>query len=730
MITRILFIDSDAEALARIKQALEQAGDYEAKVFVTGQAALEYAIQNPPAVAVISLNVQDIALPALADRLRRIRPGLPLLLRAPAESDESIIQSLAPQGVIRGGYAARRLIALVEDVLKPQPVESGKKPAVGPGQAPKADASALRQYLETTELDDVASFGEILESIEPDSHMDEQAEDTFDVLVKSLQTRDEKPSLPLRRRIASWARAADQEEAAAAPSPEDSTRPADEAPSGPETDALFQKLAAEEPPLPTLEDTGTVRDLIAVTDFNDQADSDIVEIPDEMIRDLSEVSPVPKRPLDELEEELLEALAAADAPDGSPPPPPDAAVRPQTPELIPMPDDIRAQLEGDVTPVMPAIEPEAAASPPGKPPADFDSPPLETSPEGNVDAARLAVQLTQHTLESSAQATVLLRDDEVIATAGALPDADIAALAEMIDCAAVRADEAIKIKFVSLPETGLNYMAVAAPTVENMVLVMVFTEHMHLRGIRQQAKTLIDALRTTMQERLEEAEAAGWHAPGAEARALPAALPADEPVPDALHETPAPDPSEQILTVAAEPEETRHGVTGVIESEGEDAAPALAEAEEPQERDVETREPLETAPAIDPATMVKYACAWILRDPDDELDEEVVKALPNWLDQIITSHYWLAEQIDVQPDYISVVVSVTPGETPSQVVETLMVETARRILAARPDFLPVGGGAAENGEASLWADAYYVIAPGRPLTNEEISNFISYQRQG
>ncbi len=82
MITRVLFIDSDANAVARIQDALERTGDYEAAVFSTGQAALEYAAQHPPMVAVIALNLRDITVPTLVVQLRRLQPDLPLIIRA------------------------------------------------------------------------------------------------------------------------------------------------------------------------------------------------------------------------------------------------------------------------------------------------------------------------------------------------------------------------------------------------------------------------------------------------------------------------------------------------------------------------------------------------------------------------------------------------------------------------------------------------------------------------
>ena len=65
----------------------------------------------------------------------------------------------------------------------------------------------------------------------------------------------------------------------------------------------------------------------------------------------------------------------------------------------------------------------------------------------------------------------------------------------------------------------------------------------------------------------------------------------------------------------------------------------------------------------------------------------------------------------MQPSFVSVQVSIPATETPIATVETLMRETAARA----------------NDEA-LWADAYYIVAPGRAVTQQEIASFMEYRR--
>ena len=406
-----------------------------------------------------------------------------------------------------------------------------------------------------------------------------------------------------------------------------------------------------------------MRDLIAAADpdLATAAQTAAVDVPDEMIEDAQ------IRPLDSTEQDLLAALAAvSDEPDAS-------AESPASGDLVAMPENVRQALN---TPVAADLE----------------------------QAAALAVQLTQHTLAMSAAATMLLRDNRLVTWAGELSELDVRALAETVDCATVLEGGKIKIRYAALRESRDSYMIVAAPTIEDMVLVMILGQHTQVSSIQQQAAVLTEALRETLE---------------------PAAPPVEPPIPsnDAdselfFTETPAPDASESFFPAAAEADESALGVTGALEIEGEDAQPVATEAENHSR--AAAREAPELAPQIDPATLVKYTCAWILRDPESELDNELVAAVPGWLDEVSTDRHWLADQIEAQPDYVSVVINVPPAAVPSEVVGILKQELGQRILVERP--------ALAASPEQLWADAYYAVAPGRPLTGEEISRFISFQR--
>ena len=659
MITRVLFIDSDSRALARIKKALEQAGAFEASVFVTGLAALEHAADQPPALVVVALNLTDIAPLDLIRQLRAIVPGLPVILRAPTDTDRHIVQTINAYEVVEGGYSARTLIPLLNDALQSSTPAQPKAPSSAP--VPPLSSIMPTGHREPSPRtghpdDDMTDFDAILDSIEP--NLPQAEDDSFHLLVESMRSEKDRPSLPRRHeRLVKWA--------------------ADGAPEKPEPQAqdVFEQLSAEEPPLPELQDSGTVSDLIATTDFRQsQAEDQVADIPEDMILldfdDLSET--------DE-QRDLLKALSAMDQPPSreidletlperlaAPPPTP-----PSSNETEPAP------LEGAAQKAQMSL---ADLEPPATKPARVRPARAED------EAAAMALELTEQTLDSAAQASVLVRGSAIVASAGQLAASDLIALVEMVDCERVLEEQVTKLKLVSLPDLHLSYMVVAAPTVDNMVLLTIFPENMQLGAIRNQARNIMRAM-----EDAGEAAAAA-----AEERAA-ATFEAESQAPETLLSG----------TFAAQTESTqREPARQSAPEKPSESAPLPAEAK--------------TTPDIDRDGLVSYACAWLLRDPAGELPADLTEVLSAWLHQIAADHDWYMDQMEIQPDYVSVVIEIGADDTPAQMADTLMSESARKLTAARPDLGTAG---------LLWADAYYIVAPGRPLTVTEISQFMSYQRQ-
>lgn len=110
--------------------------------------------------------------------------------------------------------------------------------------------------------------------------------------------------------------------------------------------------------------------------------------------------------------------------------------------------------------------------------------------------ARMAVTLTQLSLEMSAEATVLSRGSVIVETAGSMPYADIVELGALIDddWDAVRLQA--RMRFLTLPSSGRDYMLYSRATMGDYTLTLIFAGDKPLDEIREQSERLLAALAT------------------------------------------------------------------------------------------------------------------------------------------------------------------------------------------------------------------------------------------
>lgn len=134
------------------------------------------------------------------------------------------------------------------------------------------------------------------------------------------------------------------------------------------------------------------------------------------------------------------------------------------------------------------------ALPGGVPTAAPPAPMVEVDEETRL--AQIALNLTQVSLELSAEATILTRDNEIIALAGHLSNEDVLELRDTIQNDWSADAQGARLRFVTLPSSGKEYMLYSTLTVDGLVLSMIFTGTTPLRLIRQQGQRLTQALQT------------------------------------------------------------------------------------------------------------------------------------------------------------------------------------------------------------------------------------------
>jgi REP element-mobilizing transposase RayT len=294
---------------------------------------------------------------------------------------------------------------------------------------------------------------------------------------------------------------------------------------------------------------------------------------------------------------------------------------------------------------------------------------LEDDEDESVIAA-IAVQLTQFSLESSAQATIISRSGQRLAEAGNLPDAAMDRLFDLVDRAWQSATSDALIRFITLPEAG-EFLLYSAQVEHDLILSMVFHSAIPVRTIRKQARRLSESLELVPEEIEPPA-----------ARTLPS-RPTDMKPPPGWDKTVEDKAVEEQAAVA------------------EESVPARPEPEEE-------------------VVYAAYTAMWLPADPTLELLDDLADGLAAWIEDIAADSAWELDDLAVFPDYVLVALRAPQTILPDDAIMRLMDETARLSQEAFPEV--ANGG-------PLWTDGYYVVSPSRELSEREVARFITYQRQ-
>ncbi len=355
----------------------------------------------------------------------------------------------------------------------------------------------------------------------------------------------------------------------------------------------------------------------------------------------------------------------------------DRPALPAAPEWQTVPDSAREEEPAYADSWREAAQPPAYENYLGEAPAETAAHLLSVEPEPEPEpapvmedgeAARLAqiaLQLTQFSLESSAQATVLTHQGDLIAEAGDLPRPALERLERAIETAWSTSppDYDSLSRFVALPGIG-EFLLFSMSVANGMALSMVFNANTPVRTIRRQARRLSESLALVP----EPAEA-----PEPPAATTRPARPTDLRAPEGLHAA----VTEQPVPVASRP----HPDT----------------------------------------PYAGYTVLWLPWDPRLEMGGTYAEALSGWIAGIAQERAWDIDALAIEDDYIEIALKVPQKHLPDTVIHTLFDETARRTAEHFPELI--------DGAGRLWANGYYVVTPPRDLSEREIGRFITYQRQ-
>lgn len=389
--------------------------------------------------------------------------------------------------------------------------------------------------------------------------------------------------------------------------------------------------------------------------------------------------------------------------------------------------------------------------------------PDEPSPSDNVDlhwledVNRAAQHLTRLTLESSAQAALITRDDKLWSYAGQLPQA---AARELVDTLSHYWDKeggSDLLRFIRLSTTEAEHMLYATQLASGMVLALIFDAETSFTTIRSQASNLVRSLSVLP---AQEAKLEGTDEDDEGVDVTPLAdilgvVPSPEPQQDA-HVTPAlfsheADPAQPLsrMQIPHFSHETSPAVrlASAIDTDqaqeetelepGFEAPPGwqtdtrksaarrkkadnLADTRPRSVTDVARRIVVEpVSPAVYNLT---YACLLIPRFMHHYMTGDLRDRLSEWIPQISVAYGWRLEHILIRPDYIQWNLNVPPATSPGYLMRIFRQQTSDRIFAGFPRLK------ADNPSGDFWAPGYLIMGGSQPPPDRLIKEFIEQTR--
>jgi len=120
---------------------------------------------------------------------------------------------------------------------------------------------------------------------------------------------------------------------------------------------------------------------------------------------------------------------------------------------------------------------------------------------------------------------------------------------------------------------------------------------------------------------------------------------------------------------------------------------------------------------------LSYTCLLIPGHPLQQLNGDLAKLLPQWLQQICASYNWQIEFVTVNPDYFQWGLRVIPSTQTGQFMQKIRHGTSELILSS---FDQIRNKISTN---DFWAAGYLVVLGTRPHPKEMIEQYIRLSRR-
>lgn len=352
-----------------------------------------------------------------------------------------------------------------------------------------------------------------------------------------------------------------------------------------------------------------------------------------------------------------------------------------------------------------------------------------------TDVDRAAQHLTRLTLESSAQAALITRDDALWAYAGQLPQSAARELAETVARYWDHREETDLVRFVRLKSTNAEHMLYATRLASGLVLALVFDAETPFNTIRTQASQLVHSLSAPAKGMEGEVDESFLDPTQSD---LLAEVPLSNPPQDLSPSTskflgsdfeysPFESTTPLVRTDQAET------IESTTDTENE-TRPSPVRKTKKKESDSDYVTETQPRPIPEVARRIvfesvsgsvynlTYVCLLIPRFTHHLLTGDLSERLSEWLHQICIAYAWRLEHISLRPDYLQWIVNVPPATSPGYLMRILRQQTSQKIFFEFPRFKK------DNPSGDFWALPYLIMAGTQSPSSQLIKEFIQQTR--
>jgi REP element-mobilizing transposase RayT len=403
------------------------------------------------------------------------------------------------------------------------------------------------------------------------------------------------------------------------------------------------------------------------------------------------------------------------------------------------------------------------------------------------DATKAAQHLTRLTLESSAQAALITRKNDLWAYAGSLSQQAAKEVAQTVTRNWDGQKESDLLRFIRLESTKAEHMLYATRLASDIVLALVFDSETPFSTIRSQASRLVTDLDN---ENSEPQISTNPALTVDQTSDIPVNIMDEEgfldlpPIGDILTNIPAPNPKtgtprkvgllarkenfdpnqtrtsaplsnasvfkreassavrmsnnpmtnqNQVSDAMTQPQTVFNEVEVTAPSHHKQRPETPVAKPAPGETDVTRQSPTTEAAhklVLEPISAglyhLTYACLLIPRLPSHFLTGDLSEKISAWLPNIFIAFGWRLEYLSIRPEYLQWVANVQPNTSPGYLMRIMRQQTSEKIYSEFPRYKK------ENPSGDFWASGYLIMGGTQPHPQQLVRDYIQQirQRQG